>query len=1047
MILSKKNVASIDLDFLINDKIKNDKLESILIVVPTNRKLRILKKEIITLSSNKVTANINLETLSTLTKKILEQSSNFHELSEAASAVFIERSSQNVDLKYFTNYKGEIPSGTLERISNVISKYKEEGITPIILRKEAEKLSKSEKLKALDIANIYEKYNAKCYSLGAFELGDVYQNLVSLKFDQFSSYFRKLFKDIEFIVIYGFDEFTSLELSLLNKLSNIDKIKLFINFDYSAYNSMIFSHLENTYEQLQKHGFKKVIDKSKLNESHFIDAIKNELFLKTSNKNYKKFKDKLVCISAATREKEIEYIAKEIKQKLISGVAKPHEICVTFNLINNYSSIVRDIFHVYGIPFNLTDRIPLDQTLSVTAIISFLEILESDYYYNNIIRSLSNSLIEIENFDIDTFMFSAKNLKIIVGRENWNFNLNNAIKKIELNSEIENIIKVEKYRKTLESLKKIDILLHPFKKKLLPSDFIKELNLLIQRMKIAKKLLIVDNENKETDVKSLTTFLHSVEEIFFLLETEERNKKYSLTFYLDKIRMLSQSARFNIKEKSDYGVLVTNMDEIRGLKFKYTFLGGMIDGDFPTKYQPEIFFSGSFAKKELHHLNEERYRFYQALRSWDKALYLSYTESQGEMETVRSTFLEEFEKIFQMNYKSEDNYKSKLFSTEELQRNIKIKKFSIEKIDDFSFLSKLIEWEKAVRIDEIRKEDLLKPSPYKGNIFTDECNDDIILKEKLYDIQNKPYSISQLETYTTCPFKYFLERVLKIEVADEPDEEIEAVEIGSLLHTVLFEFYMEIRAKNIIIKNCTDAVFKIAEDLLFKIADKHFLETMKKSPFAFYEEEKIFGIKSKKENSLLYKFLMNERTNQTNRNPNYFEVSFGVKDNEHDQLLYSNDPLNFENIKLRGKIDRIDINRNEKTFEVIDYKSGGKKITKGEIEKGTSLQLPIYVWAVKTLLSNKLGEEYSPKAMTIYNLKYKENIFGKNTVSVGGRGSNFDPTPKLIDLVDQALNHIKESVENILDGNFPLTPFIDEKDKICRYCNFNTVCRVDELTK
>ena len=68
----------------------------------------------------------------------------------------------------------------------------------------------------------------------------------------------------------------------------------------------------------------------------------------------------------------------------------------------------------------------------------------------------------------------------------------------------------------------------------------------------------------------------------------------------------------------------------------------MIDGDFPTKYQPEIFFSGSFAKKERHHLNEERYRFYQALKSWSNKLYLTYPDSHDEKETVRSTFLDEF---------------------------------------------------------------------------------------------------------------------------------------------------------------------------------------------------------------------------------------------------------------------------------------------------------------------------------------------------------------------------------------------------------------------
>ncbi len=1045
MILTKENITSIDLDNLIDAKIKSAELHSFVLVVPTNRKLRALKKEIITLTPNQVTTNIMLETLNTFSKKMLEQVIRFHELSEAASAVFIEQSAQKIEMQYFTNYKGAIPSGTLERIANVISKYKEEGITPDILRREAENLEKSEKLKALDIANIYEEYNRKCYSLNAYELGDVYQNLINLKSEIFFEVFRKLYPETEVIIFNGFDEFTELELSIINKLSFVKDLKLYINFDYSAYNPMIFSHLEETYNKLQRFGFRKIEDKSKQFENNFLDAVKSRLFLKKTKQKENRFENRLVNILSESREKEVEYIAKEVKQLLLSEAVKPHEICVIFNLINNYSSLVRDIFHVYGVPFNLTDRITLDQSLSVTAIISFLEIVENDYYYKSIIRSLSNSFVEIKNFDLDALLYAAKNLKIIVGRDNWNFSLTNAIEKLKLNSdENNNAVKIEKYEKAFRDLKKLDDFLFPFQKKLTPSKFVKELNKLIQKLNIAPKLLNAENQNKENDIKGLTTFINSVEEIFSLIESEQGEVKHDLSFYLDRIRTLSQTARFNIKERSDYGVLITNIDEIRGLKFKYTFLGGMIDGDFPTKYQPEIFFSGSFAKKERHHLNEERYRFYQALKSWEKNLYLTYPASQGEKESVKSTFLDEFEKCFTMKYKTTNDFTNLIFSAEELQRNIWDNKTLLDKIDN----NPIEEWEKAVEVDKSRNEDPLSASPYKGILFADTGNMDGTLKAELENIQTKAYSISQLETYTACPYKYFLERILKIEIIEEPDEEMEAVEIGSLLHSILFEFYVTIREKNIIIRNCSDEVFEVVENIIFEIAKKHVSETINNSPFAFFEEEKIFGINSDRKNSLLYKFLLNERKDTSDRIPNYFEVSFGLKDSIHDELLSSPEPLNYDDIKLRGKIDRIDINKDAKTFEVIDYKSGSKKISKTEIEKGTSLQLPVYIWAVKTLLSGKHGEEYFPKAMSIYNLKFQEEYFGRNPVSVSRiRKSDYDPTPALNELVDIALKYVKNSVENIVDGNFPLTRFVDEKEKICKYCNFNSICRIDELVK
>ena len=61
------------------------------------------------------------------------------------------------------------------------------------------------------------------------------------------------------------------------------------------------------------------------------------------------------------------------------------------------------------------------------------------------------------------------------------------------------------------------------------------------------------------------------------------------------------------------------------------------------QYRPEIFFAESFAKKEKHHLDEERFHFYQSLASWEKKLYLTYPLHD---EFTTSTFIKDFEKSF-----------------------------------------------------------------------------------------------------------------------------------------------------------------------------------------------------------------------------------------------------------------------------------------------------------------------------------------------------------------------------------------------------------------
>ena len=1031
MILTKEKIQSINTDTLLDEKIKAGKFNTFLLVVPTNRKLRKLKKRLISKAPNQTVTKINLETFGTLTKKHLQKHKPFHDLSDEAASIFIEKSVKSIPLVYLNNYSGNIPIGTLSEIKNVISKYKEEGITPELLLKESKLLERSEKKKAIDIANIYKHYQNNCLQINGFELGDIYSNLLEMKKDDFEINFKLLFPNVDLIVFDGFDSFSSLELGLLNKYSMISKAALFINFDYYSFNPVLFSHLDETYKKLKLFGFIKLKDDFEINPNKFIEVVRKRLFLKSKNDIEDRFTNSIVKITAPSREKEVQVIAKEIKSLLLAGT-EPKEISVTFNLISNYSALVRDIFEAYGIPFNLTDRLKLDNSLSVMAIISFIEIINSDFYFKNIIRAFSNSFIEIIGFDIDALMFTATNLKIVIGRANWKYSIQRGIAYEETLSGLSKSNKrILKYKKALDSLEMLDTLLLPFEGLLKPHEFFAELNKLTHKLNIPKNILNSNNENKEVEIKALTTLLDSSNEILNLLEKENPGQKYQLDYYLEKLITVSTSTRFNIKERSDYGVLITNINELRGINFKYCFIGGLIDGDFPTKYHPEIFFSGSFKKKEKLHSDEERFHFYQALSSWEKKLYLTLPIGD---DFTSSTFLNDFEKSFNITTKSHKDYENLIYSDEEAERHIELDS------DEFPIKTKQSKWIKEREIIKDRNENPHSFSHYSGYVLNE--------SENLYNVSKlneAAYSISQLESYTQCPFKYFLERILKVEVDEEPDEEIEAIEIGSLLHTILYKFYTSIVKKKIKLQGCTNRVFEQAEKILFNIAKKEVENLFSNSPFAFYEEEKIFGINGKSEYSILSKFLQYERACIDDTIPKYFETNFGVSDIEQDKVLSDTNPLMIDDIALRGKIDRIDVDELTKTFEVLDYKTGNKKITVGEIEEGLSLQLPIYVWAAKTLLLEKANENYESKSMSIYSLKYADEKFGKNRVSLTKKKKDVDLGAILNEYVDIALAHVKESVAGIREGKFPLTKFIENNEKVCKFCSYKAICRIDEI--
>ncbi len=1061
MILTKSNEKHIDIDFIIDQKIKSNQLNDLLLIVPTNRKSRYLKKDLISLSPNKTTGRINLETIGTYSTNLLfsEAKASSKVLSEAASTVLIKQSineygNQSIGdkLKYFSNYQKEIPFGTLERIKNVISEYKRHGITPTNLKEELKVLSDSEKIKAEDISKIYEVYLKKCSELNVKEIGDVYSELNSLGQSKFKEKFKKIFPEVNLIVINGFDEFTLPEIEIINSSSLIDGIKLYLSFDYYRFNPNLFSHLDKCYSKLESKGFKIIEDRSQNYLNKFQNVIREDLFkskrkLKSVNLDSQfGFKENPVTkISASTREKEIEVIAKEIKDLILNQKVEPHKICVAFNLINKYSPTIRNIFSTYGIPFNLTDRISLSNSSPVVSIINFLEIAENDYYYKNIFRALSGNLIQIQNVSVSNLLNASVNLKIISGYQNWINSINDALKKQKkkYDDEIEYSIDYNSLNKALNDIQTIQKILQPFEKKITLREFLQNFIDLIYSLKLPERLVNYKSENVEENIKALTVCIDIVTEIIELLEREYGNKeKFTLKFFLNNIRTAITSTRFNIKEKPGYGVQVTTLNEIRGLQFNYLFIGGMCEGDLPTRYTPEIFFSGSYVRNEITHQTEERYQFYQSLCSWDKKLYLTYPLKEEKKELAVSNILTEFINLFEVKEKHESDYESKIYSKKELLKLVgqigtdETKKLTGPIAINFD------EIDKAIQIDELRKEEPFGESIFTGNVSKDLSEAG---KGRLSDFKEKEYSISQLETYAKCPYKYFAERILFLQPLEEPSEEIEALEMGTILHNILYEFYKTLYDKKITLHEADDKSFNYAEDLIFKIAERNISDANFNSPLTFYEKEKILGLNGDKKNSILYKFLINERDDAEGFIPEYFETGFG-KISDGQNKYFTKEDFKIDDIKVRGKIDRIDVQEDQNQFKVVDYKLSGRKPSAEELYEGISLQLPLYMLAAKEIIKAQMNKDFSPAGAEIYSLKFNEKDFGKNFMNLTRK--KITEEEKIIlneELIKTCIDAIKKYVHNINEGKFNLSTLEDRENKVCRYCNFRPICRIQEV--
>ena len=1052
MILTKQDIAKIDIDLFIDNKLREGKVDQVLFVVPTKRKIRYLTRELISFSPNKAVSGLKIETIGSFAEKMLtEIEGSVNLISEEASILLLSHSFTKARLHYFSQYREQIPFGTLERVKNVIAEYKRHGITPERLKDEAENLLGGEKLKAMDILNVFINYQESLVDNNLKETGDLYLSLNRIEKKVFEEAFAFLYPDAKYVLINGFDEFTAPEIELINSAAEIKGTELFVILDYYKYNPTVFSHLNSCHDRLVAKGFKEIKDISPATQSKFLKIVRENLSIKASEVKEKSFNDSITQIASASREEEIELIAKEIKKLILNDKVKPEKICVVFNLIRNYSPIIRDRFNVYGIPFNLTDRFSLSTSPPVKAIINLLEIIENDFYYKNIFRAFSSGFLSTMAIDISNLLKTSVELKIVSGYDNWINRIKTAISEL-FSSDEDSFNDEEKtitYKSTISDLEKISLLLENFSLKLTPAEFRENIISLINKLNFPVNFLKAPPEVVENDVIAFNAFLKILDEITEVLNLEfGSEKKFILHFFLSQLRTTAAFARYNIPEKPGYGVQITTLNEIRGLNFDYLFIGGLNDGDFPTRFTPEIFFSGSFAREENKHQVEQRYLFYQALCTWRKKLYLSFPEFDGKRELVQSSFLQDFHSLFETQKINRDYFKDEVYSKEELLELLG--KISPEQGKEIIIPAELnINLDginKAIEIDRKRIEEPFGESEFTGFVSKDIPDE---LKKKLIEISEGEFSATQLENYAKCSYKYFVENVLRLETITEPVEELEAFEYGSLIHTILYEFYTKLKEMEVVLANCSDEDFKAAEDLLFKIAERRFDELNLSTELSFYEKEKLLGINGRRTQSILYKFLEEERRSDSGYIPSFFELSFGkVKHSEKSSIKFI-EGVKAGNVKLKGKIDRVDINEEEKTLKVIDYKLGGTKPAAEDLSTGISLQLPLYLFAAKELIKKELEQEYNPAGAQIFSLKYDEKDFGKKSISLKPHRKKVESSGEKIlaaeEMIKVCLETVNKFVEDIANGKFHLSTLKNRETKVCRFCDFKRICRIQEV--
>jgi RecB family exonuclease len=306
------------------------------------------------------------------------------------------------------------------------------------------------------------------------------------------------------------------------------------------------------------------------------------------------------------------------------------------------------------------------------------------------------------------------------------------------------------------------------------------------------------------------------------------------------------------------------------------------------------------------------------------------------------------------------------------------------------------------------------------------------LKEN-HSIVDKSVGPTRLETYASCPYRYYLGSILGLEALVEPEREhtINPLDRGSLVHSLLWRFFTKIRdSKNRI-------------PFVIEPGDLPLLHEALAETFADFEKRGVTGYPlmwemEKTDIAMRMEELFDEEMAAGGGEarvylPAYFEVRYGMESRGDDESdISSEEPVHVtfgdRKIALRGKIDRIDLSPDLSHARVIDYKTGkGRPAYKpNDLMQGTSLQLALYLKAAYEIL-NRIHQEVS--------IDYAEYYCTSHTGKK--RHIRFDYSELMAQRKELTfiLDTIADGVEA---GNFFAHP-----QSSCQYCDFLRICGGD----
>ena len=874
--------------------------------------------------------------------------------------------------------------GFANSVAAMLCELKRNMITPLMLRTSADKLDEGIlKQKLVAVADIYEKYD----ELSSDRFLDSEDDLLHLSeiiaakkifdgtyifIDEFSDFLPQHYNVIEalmkkcaeMIITLPIDEEKSPELSIIPSDTKRRIVKI------ARKNGIICKEKKLTQSGM---GFRS-------DEIRFLFDNYNAFFKKDFSPYPDETKD-ISLFAAKDIYSEVEYTAKRIVGLISNGDIRYSDITIVLGGADSYKSIINAVFNDYKIPYFVDSSITITDHPILITVLSVFDIITTNWSYDAVFSYLKSGFIYIKddegvkpiNEDDVDFLSSfvlkrgIRGKKKWLSEEDWEYNsvgLSESVTDAKPHEDTEADERINRTRRNVtiplshfiektKGRKKV----YDFAKAFY--EFLEEINLYEGLLYETQKLNEMGmRDEAEQFSKVWNMLVEVINQTAVTLVDEYCTKEQYRSYLLAGLG----ACEIGIIPSSMDCVTITGADVSVQKNVRIMFIMGALRGNIP----PEISGEGMLSDTERERLSvifqeyentlgttkEQKsvaeYRFYKTLFCAEEKLYISYPVNsfEGDAE-VPSQLIYDLKRIFPKllcydDLLAEVNDDELLYSPKSaldyLLRNRNNKKdASVGGI--YKWFMEHSEWTDKLKM--VQTADNYKQTAAK------------ITPENAYELYKNraAYSVSRLNEFSSCPFKYYVKNGLKAK--EEEIWQIQKFDLGSLMHYAIWRFC------NVIEKN-TDS-FEALKQRWDSITDEECKNIIDEIMSEI--KEKLGEIVERDEGKVNY--LLNRMTRTLKRSAETIRKSIALGEYipaEYEKKFLFTPDKNDTSYCIMGAIDRVDLAFSEEDkkaqIRIIDYKSGSKSFSVASICNMIDIQLVVYAMAAIDLY-NKGELKYS----------------------------------------------------------------------------------------